>query len=436
MKTRKVLIYLIPLLMTASPARASRRDTKSMTLRECLETARENNRSLLAAREKIEEAKKGLLETAGNFLPTVSLGGTYTRLDEEPRPLPEPLMPPDAYTSSDRYNITGTVRVPLFTGFRNRAAYRSASKALKIAEENYRKQKNELEFEITRAFYGAILAEKLVELNRESQKRLEKLMEQTRTLYENGLASRLDLLRSEVQYSNMKPQIIEAENNLRMAQSSLSLLIGRENLLILPEGGLEVEKIDPELGETLRIALERRPEINLILLQKSVAGESITLARSAAYPQINASYNRSFEHPDGMRDEWGDRWNIMLNVSLPLFRGFSTYSDTEKARSRLRQLEHNLEQLKESIRLEVENAYYELVKSEETIAALEKNVVQAGEAYSVASRRYSSGLLSSLEFMDTELDYMQARIGLIRAQADYITAAGRLRMSAGGEINK
>lgn len=293
-------------------------------------------------------------------------------------------------------------------------------------------QLNRLEFEITQAFYGALLAEKMVDLNRESEKRLEKYLQQTRRLYENGLASRLDLLRSEVQLSNIKPRIIESKNNLRMARSSLALLMGRDDCLVVPEGDLKAEYKSRLLEDYIKKALEERPELIIFELREDAAGRGITIARSAAFPQVTAAYNRRFDHPDGFRDSWGESWNFMVNVSLPIFRGFSTYSETARARSRLAQLNYSFEHTRQAVLLEVEEAYYTLIKEEETIAALEKNVRQAEEAFNMAERRYRDGLISNLEFMDTELDYMQARINLLRSKADYIIAKSRLTLASGG----
>lgn len=426
----KTIVLLISLSLLASSSQAEKGG--NITIEDALEMAVSRNRTLLSAEERINEARLGQLSAAGNFLPAVSAGGSFTRLDA-PR-IPGDM--PGAFTGADSYSLTGSVQMPLFTGFRNIAAYRSASAGVALQEENYRKELNDLKLSVKEAFYNALLAEELIRLNRESEIRLEKHLEQTRTLYENGLASRLDLLRSEVQLSNLRPQVIQAENSLRMARSSLALLTGleeKEAKSLRPRGELTYTGVEANLERSVERALSERPEIRIIRHQKTLAEEGVTAARSASYPQVSATYNRRLEHPHGIRDEWGSSWNLMVNVSLPLFRGFSTYSEIEKARSRLSQLEHSESLLRETIRLDVENAYYTLLQEEETIAAFRKNAEQAGEALDIAETRYRSGLITNLEFMDAELSYMQAQVNLLRSKADYIIAVSRLRQASGGE---
>ncbi len=429
-----ILYYIVTLTLPLSASQST-----TITLSECIRYARENNKTLLARKEEINEARMELLNAAGNFLPSITAGGNIIRLDEEPSPFPQaleelmPLAADEPYRTDTMYEINAQVQLPLFTGFRNRSLYRSARKSLEISKENYRKELNNLEHSVTEAFYRALLAEEIKTLNKESEKRLIRYKKQTQTLYENGLASRLDLLRSEVQVSNIRPQIIESKNNLRAARSSLAMLIGKQHRDIIPEGDLKFKRIYHDLEEAVDKALTQRPEMKMLRLQKAAAKEGITIARSAGLPQVFASYNWKTEHPDGTRDAWGDSWNIMLNLSLPIFRGFSTYSETQKAESRKKQLGHTAVQTERGIILEVENAFHELIKEEERISALRKNVEQAKEAFKMAERQYREGLINNLEFMDTELDYMQARISLFSAKADYIISESLLIKATGGE---
>lgn len=403
-----------------------------LTLEKSLDHAEENNRTLQAARENIAEAGKGFLGAVGNFLPSVSASGNFTRLDE-PMTLTRAL--PGTYEDTDSYTLTGTVRLPLFTGFRNSAIYSSSRLNLKIQNENHRKELNDLRFRVTEAFYRCLLSEKLVELNEKSEERLEKHLQQTRKLYENGLASRLDMLRAEVQLSNIRPKIIEVQNNLRTSRDTLFFLIGleKDNRDIVIDGELNYRKVDANLEESLKRGLISRPDLKILKLREEAAVKNITIARSAGMPQVSASYNQRMEHPYRYEDKWGDSWNVMVNVSLPIFRGFSTYAEVSQAKSARKRVELNIQQVKENIRLEIENAYYTLLKEEETIQALDKNFEQAEKALDIAQTRYSNGLITNLEFMDTEISYMEARINLLKAKADYIIAASRLEKAAGGK---
>ena len=423
---------------------------RHLSLKECLEMAKENNLFVKEAEEKIFEAEKELLEAKGRFLPVLNAGVSFTRLDREMSPgmggliqnlldeipgieLPESEY--ETYTGRDMYSVTGRLRIPLFTGFRNRAVLRNAEIGVEIELENYRKVVNDLYLDVKETFYRVLLTQKIIELNRESELRLEKHLNQTRTLYENGLASRLDLLRSEIQLSNLRSEITRIKNNLRAAKASLLLLMGlkSEDIYIDAKGDLQYTEVRIDLESSVKNALENRPEAVMLRMQKKAAGEGITIARSGGLPQVHAAYNRSLEYPHDMQDKWGSNWNFMINIDLPVFRGFSTHSDTARARSRKKQLEYGIDRLEDGIRLEVENSYYEIINEKENIRALEKNIIQAEEALSIAQRQYRNGIITGLEFRDTELSYMQAHLNLLRAQADYLIAVSRHKHATGGK---
>ncbi len=401
----------------------------------------ERNDSLKAARKNIKEARGGLITARAGFFPSLSVSGSHVYLDQKMQttagidPLTGRMI--SESLGRDRFSITGSVRQPLFTGFRNYSNYRRSRDNLKLQQTNYRAEKNELIFKVKEAYYRALLTKDLLELNREVSRQIEEHVLQTEIRYENGLASRLELLRARVELDNQRPDLTEANNRYRQTRSALKALLGIDmNKTIelkdtFDTRNHEFKKFEPnkEISKTLK----NNPSIQALKIQNKMVQKNLTVARSERYPNIFALYNYNYDRPDRGIDEWGESWSIMLSVELPLFTGFATRGKIKSARANVYKIEHTLQEVKKNIILAAENAVLKLNREKETIQSQVKNVSQAREALDIAGTRYKNGLISNLEFMDTRLAATRAQLNLLRAKSDYFTALARLKKITGGE---
>lgn len=383
------------------------------------------NKSVQIAERRVDSARKNLLSAAGNFLPVINLGGNITLLDEPASALP------GGFETDTSYTLSGSAQLTLFAGGRNSALLRTSSLSVRIAEESLREEINNLTLSVTEAYYNAILSEKMLRLNRESEKRLKAHLEQTRKLFENGLAARFDLLRAEVQLTNISPSLIQAENMLRTSRARLSFLTGVDD--IIPAENLDKRAEGISLDRALDRAAERRPELAILNYRKKLAAQNLRVNRSLGLPNLSATYNHRVEHPYRWNDEWGDTWTVGLSLNIPFFRGFKTYVDAYQSRSQIEEVRISYELMRDSVLLEVETAYYSLREEEKKIESLEKTLSQAEEALSIAETRYTNGLITHLEFMDTELSYMRSHMNLLNAYAAYNIAGARLLKASGGD---
>lgn len=381
------------------------------------------------------------MRARAGFLPSVTLSGSQTYLDQEMQttagidPITGSMLTESL--GRDRYSITGSVRQQIFTGFRNYSSYNSARLNLDLQKTNYQNEKNEIAFKVKEAYYRTVLAGEMVTLNREAYRQLKEHVRQTKKRYEDGLVSRLELLRARVEAENQEPKLTEAQNNHRQARSSFKALLSIDpDKNIELEDGLqtgEEEFKDINLDSKIEKALNNNPRLQALKLQKQMAKKRITTARSDRYPNIFAAYNYNYERPDQGIDEWGESWNIMLNIELPIFTGFATTGKIKSAKAGLQKINNSLEETQKNTALAVENAVLKIEKEKETIQSQERNVKQAGEALDIANKRYRDGLISNIEYMDTQLSLTRARINLLNAKTDYFIALASLEKATGGE---
>ncbi|MFH1415871.1 MAG: TolC family protein [Elusimicrobiota bacterium] len=425
---RQVIFLIIFICVTINSVCA---EVKVLTLEDSIEYALSSNKGLDIVKEKIAETEAGVIKSRAALLPALSISGNYVRLNE----VSEVNLGGGLNFKTgqlDNFGITSSLQQYIFSGFRNSSAYANSKYGLELSKEDYNKELNSTVYSVTRAFYNAVLAEELVKLNEESYDQMKKHTGQVRVRYENGLSSKLDMLRAEVQLANMNPALIRARNNLRLAFSTLKTLIGMSaETVIKLEGALEYAPVSVEFEDAVKEALENRPEIKSMRISEKIARNSIKIARSGGLPSLIASYNYKMDRPYQSMDEWGSSWNCMLNVNIPVFKSFYTSADVAQARSRVDQIDISMQLLQDNIRLEVEQAFFKIKQEEETILSQNKNVEQAKEALDIAETRYRNGLITNLEFLDTQLAHIEAMLNLLQSKADYIVANAELKKATG-----
>ena len=156
-----------------------------------------------------------------------------------------------------------------------------------------------------KAFYGYLLTKDFVKVAEEAVDVTEKHLKNVKSLYGVGMASKFDLLRSEVQVANLKPQLIKARNNLKIAELSLKTLLGLDlSQPIEVKGYLTYEPFEPDLEESVSKAMLKRPEISQLKYQKQMAGQGLKLARASNLPSFAVSATYNF---------WADQLNFRLS---------------------------------------------------------------------------------------------------------------------------
>jgi outer membrane protein TolC len=431
---------LLVLALTASAA-AERPDLPSLTLDDCLRLALEKNPMYLAAQERIDGAQAKLRQAASGFFPQLTATGLYT-MDEKLFSLEFPsFIPgqPPQKVSLDftrDYQFSMSLTVPLFTGGRLVSGFKQARFNLESTKETVRQSRQDTIYNVTGAFYGLLLAREFAAVSEEALALAEKHFQNVRNLYEAGLASKFDLLRAEVQVTNLKPALLRARNGLSQSEAGLKSLLGIDlEEAVEFKGALAYAPFEADLESFTARALLNRPELNQMLYQKKMAAEMVRMARAAGLPTVAVSgaFNYWADAFRFGKDTWQDYYSINLVVSLPLFTGFSTAAQVGQSKALLGELEKTHQGLTDMVKLEVRQAILNLNQARETLLSQEKNVEQAQESVRIAELNYSEGLATSLDVSSVQVALAQAKTNRSQALFDYVMSLAQLRRAVGAE---
>ncbi|MFQ6069144.1 MAG: TolC family protein [Candidatus Aminicenantales bacterium] len=414
-------------------------DKLVLTLDESIRLALSQNPYHLASEERVASAEYGMLEAKSKFFPSLSTQGLHT-LDEKVFELDLPSFfpgqPPQRVKMdfTRDYQISLSLTFPLYMGGKIVSGLRQAKYNLQSARETVRQSEEEMVFNVKRAFYGYLLGKEFAEVAEEAVKLAEKHYENVKRLYEAGLASKFDLLRSEVQLANLQPRLIKARNALKLSELSLKSLLGLElSRPVEIRGKLIYEPLEAEEEKCLEKALLNRPELKQLDYQKKIAREMLKLARASHLPSvaISGTYNLWADKFSLRRDNWQSFYAINLALSLPVFNGFSISARVGQSRALIRELELTHKGLVEAIKLEVRQALLSLKEARESIVSQGKNVEQARESVRIAELNYAEGLATSLDVSSARVALTEAKSNYAQALYDYAISLARLEKAMG-----
>ncbi|HOW85800.1 MAG TPA: TolC family protein [Candidatus Aminicenantes bacterium] len=408
-----------------------------LTLEEAVAMALRQNPFHMASQEKVDQARAGVRQAASGFLPTLAAQGTNT-LDEKLFVLEFPSMTGGTQRISvdftKDYQMALAFSMPLFAGGRLTAGYKQAQYGLKASREAVRLSEQETVFEVKRAFYGYLLAREFSAVADEALALAEKFRENVKNLHAVGMASKFDLLRSEVQVANLKPQAIRARNSVEVAALGLKTVVGLGlDAAIEVRGELAAPPLEPGSQGVIEEAMAQRPELRQLDYQQLMARQSLRIARGSLLPTlaVGGTYSIWGDAMNFRRGTWQNYYTINLSLSLNIFDGFLSRAQAGQAKAAIREIQWTRKGLSEAIAFEVRQAVLNNTQARETLVSQEKNVEQAREAVRIAELNYSEGLATNLDVMTAQVALSQARTNHSQALYDCVISQAQLEKAVG-----
>lgn len=442
------VVILILIAATAMPARSqSGTSPMVLTLDRALEIAAKQNRDIQVADQDRAKADAQITEARSGAFPQLNVSGVYTRNIKNAVMFvpPNSLINPTDKTmtiefgSANAYAATATLNQPLFN-FRVGTALDIANTYADYADRAYQVTEENVALQTKKAFYTVLLARELVRANREGLEVVRANLENLRAQYKQGTAAEFDLLRAEVQVANTEPLSIAAENALLLAKNNL------KNILALPldleidvQGTLTFQEVEPVVLENRRReAIATNAGIAQLALQESLLEQNISVERAAHYPTLDLtgaymwqSQDNTFVFKDYL---WANSFNVGLKLSIPIFDGFRASARTEQAMVDHQKVVTLRQKAEEGLRLQIQSLELRMAEARKRIDGQERSLSQAQKAVHIAQTRYTSGVGTQLELMDTQVamtrtqtNYAQGIYDYLVAQAEWENAVGRQR---------
>ena len=434
-----LIIMMLAALGQASLAAQEPPPTVVLTLDEAIALALRQNPFFQATQEKELQARSQVRSAVSRFLPSLNAQGTNT-LDEKLFVLEFPSLVPGqppqriSIDFTKNYQTALAFSLPLFAGGRLVAGYKQANYNLQASRESVRLSEQETIFNVKSSFYGYLLAREFSAVADEALALAEKFRDNVQNLYEVGMASKFDLLRSEVQVANLKPQAIRARNSVEVAALGLKTILG-----IALETSVEIrgELVAPPLDAVSEAIVEeaqaQRPELRQLDYQRRIAGEMLKIARGSMMPTIGigGAYNLWSDSLSFRKGSWQNYYAINLSITLPIFIGLEARAQVCQSKAVIRELDWTRKGLSDAIALEVRQAVLNRNQARETLLSQGRNVEQAREAVRIAELNYAEGLATNLDVSTAQVALSQARTNYSQALYDCVISQAQLEKAVG-----
>ncbi len=268
--------------------------------------------------------------------------------------------------------------------------------------------------------------------------RFEKLLNDTKKIYDNGFAEKLDVDKVNVQLNNLLTEKIKVENQLRAGNASLKFLMNmpQKDMLVLTDSLTEDMVKENVLDQAY--SYTDRKEYQLLEVGKKLGEYNIKRYKLSYLPTV-ALYGNYYKNAQRNKFDFfgGGPWFtsslVGLKISVPIFDGFAKEARISKARLQLAQTNNKLQQLQFSIDNDVEQAKLKLTSSLLTIDNQRSNMELAEKVYNTTKIKYEQGLGSNQEIYtaQTELklaqnNYYGALYDAVIARIDFLKATGKL----------
>jgi outer membrane protein len=427
---RKVLfvfILVFPLFAFAQGA--------PLTLEESISIALENNASIKLANEKIKEARAEKGQALSNFFPKIYSSSSYTRLDEEST-IDITGMPSIVLSDDEIFDYNLGLTQPVFTGGRLISSYQLQKENLKANQNYFEAVKNDLIFEVKRAYFKVLEAKKFKQVAEETVNLTKAHLDVVEAYFKEGLVPEVEVLKARVALANARQSLINADNTVELAKSHFNSLLNRNlgeevNL----EDILTFEDYDVILSSSISQARNSRPEIRQMQNKLKMSGEGVDIARSSFSPKISLIGNwdkmKGAELPI---DEWEESWSAVVSVELDIWDWGENINEVRKANAQLEQMKNSFALLENDIELEVRQAYFNLIAAKDKIKLQEEAVKEAEKNFHDTSLRFKEGLSTNTDVLDAQTLLAQAKTNYCEALYDYNIAVSALERAVGEKI--
>jgi len=421
------------LLLTGT---AIAQNSRTITLKEAVDLTLANSKSLKSDSSKIIEASTAITEARERRLPDASITGAGLFLPVKPgidlktggnnNSNSEPPRVSEAF-----YGIA-SVSLPLYTAGKLKYGIESAKfleQAVKLDADNDRSLVILNSINACINLYKAHQAITLVKENLEtSQQRVKDLT----NLEKNGLLARNDLLKAELQTSNIELSLLDAQSNYKIACVNMNLMMGlpEQTELIPDRAGLALPTSIKTLEEYEQDALKGRKDVEALSVRKKAAALGIKNAKSNYYPSIALTGGYiAADIPKFLTIT--NAINIGVGIKYDLSSLWKTKTKIQQAQLKVDQLQISEAMLDDNIRLQINQAYQAYLVSEKKIQVYEKAVIQATENYRITKNKYDNSLATTTELLDADVALLQTKLSVTNAKADSFLAYNKLLQIAG-----
>ena len=433
MKINKLLIAAL-LLLGFTEIQAQQK--RSMTLKEAVEMAVTNSDAASLAKAKVETSKLELDVTKNNRYPSVKASGQYMRLSSAN--VNSNFQSGDSGTGSGTESkplkvdqlMLGQVNasMPIFSGFKITNSIKESESLYKSQTYAEKHSKEQIGLQVVELFASLYKAQQMADLIEDNLKTADQRVKDFTAMEQNGLIARNDLLKAQLQQSNVQLSLDNAKKNTAIVNHQLTTLL---KLPETTEVEIDIEAIKRDMAtNSVNSGQGERNDLKSLELKREAAENGIKIAKANYYPSLSLSGGYiAFDLNNVLTVT--NAMNVGVGLSYDLSSIFKNGKNVKLAKNRAKETEIAVSQLNDEIREEVFQAEQNYSLSQKQSLVYEKAVEQATENYRIVKDKYDNSLSDTNDLLEADYQQLQSKINQALSKADVAQKYYELQFATG-----
>lgn len=444
----KVVVFLLFMTTTVTGFLFSQSDegkvdadkVMNLTVEQAVDYANQNSKTLKSSAIDLEMKRRANSFKWNQLLPSVNITGTVSRSNEKVDTtaammegiagmLGMPAPAPAEITEADHWMVVGNVGISWNFSFALIDGMRLIKKQYEAGQITWEQTVRQNELQIRKLFYGLLLQQESLNLQKKSLENARLRAEQARVNYRNGLIPELTLLQSQVAYENARPNILKQEQALNQQLDLFGFMLGvPAGTKISLEGEINPSFVDLNPEELISLYAQNHPDILSLQKNLEILNLNLSVQNMQAYtPALQLSWGFQPVVSD-ISSNWIDTYmdngafSATLAWNLTNLLPFSTNRQSARdTKDNIRKLELSLETLIEKTELDIRTQVDALAQSQAAIEASAGNIQLAQRSYDMTLVAYRNGTVELLDVRDAENQLNQAKLGLVNEKFNYLS---------------
>lgn len=425
----KIIKYLPIAFLLFGITASDAQERKKMSLKEAIELVITNSNQAVLAKNKVETSKLELETMKNNQYPSAKISGQYMRLTN---------ANVDSNLGGSGIEVSqliigqANVSMPIFSGFKLKNSIAASESLYKAQTFSASHTKEELAQEVVELFATIYKSQEMVKLFQENLKSAQQRTKDFTSMVDNGLMARNDLLKAQLQESNIQLMLDNSIKNVSVVNYELvTLLHLSENTII----DIDIDTVKNDMAKSqLTTANGKRNDLEALTLQEKASEAGIKIAKSGYFPSLSLSGGYiAFDLKNAISVT--NAMNFGVGVSYDIASIFKNGKEVKLAKSKAEQTKTAIailnDKIKEETHLAQENYNLSLKQNKVYTLAVE----QSDENFRIVKDKYDNSLSTTNDLLEADVQQLQSKINLALSQADIALKYYQLQFVSGKLIN-
>ncbi|AFD06766.1 TolC family protein [Solitalea canadensis] len=409
-----------------------------LTLQDAIELARHKNKEIKQAKVKNEISADNIQLIKQLRLPDVELHTSYARVTNLNQYENGLFSAPEMFKNiPDMYDVTMNAKMPLYMGNKINNEIEKSAQEQQITELKSRKIANDIQINVINMYLGTYKLMLFSDVLKEQIKEEVDRLAEVKALKRNGALTKNDLLRAELQLSNMKLALINNEANTSIALHQLKTLLEipeNEDLKIDTSSVSNVLLPNNEYDAYVSAALHKE-ELQIAEKEAGIAQTDRKITQGNYYPKVALFGTYGYNYPNYKFFPPTPYLYTLglagIDVSFSLSELFKNKKKMSVANKKIEQQLLEAEIVKNNIIDKVYKEYKQYTASKEKLTVTEQSVMQANENYRIVRMKYLNQLALITDMIDADNSLLEAKFTDVSAKVDAQLKYYQLQHAAG-----